>query len=192
MKTIAWDVDDVLNELMRSWLEKKWLVENPVCRTDYEGITENPPHRILGAKMEEYLTSLDEFRLSGMYQQMLPVREIRDWFVAHGSGFRHIALTATPVIAASASAQWVFRHFGTWIRTFHFVPSERQDVKFPVYDENKQSFMQWLGKVDIFVDDNTEHIEKAGMSGIRTYLFPRPWNKGQMAINEILEEIAGL
>ena len=31
MKTIAWDVDDVLNDCMRTWFERTWLPAHPGC-----------------------------------------------------------------------------------------------------------------------------------------------------------------
>jgi len=130
MKTIAWDIDDVLNDLMLLWFKQKWVAEHRDCRLRYEELTENPPHKLLEVGLNDYLGSLDEYRLSPLYQQMSPIQEVRGWFVKYGGNFRHIALTAVPLIAAPASAQWVFKNFGTWIRTFHFVPSKRggQDI----------------------------------------------------------------
>ena len=59
LKTIAWDVDDVLNNLMRAWFEEKWLIDHPECNLLYEGLTENPPHRLLETNVDNYLKSLD-------------------------------------------------------------------------------------------------------------------------------------
>lgn len=191
MKTIAWDVDDVLNDLMYLWFQS-WSTDNSASAVRYADLTENPPHGILGITMESYLKSLDTFRLSSSYLDMAPIKEVREWFVDNGGRFRHIALTAVPLSAASVSAQWVLRHFGIWIRTFHFVPSKRQDLTLPVYDESKLSFMQWLDKVDIFIDDNPEQVRKAEMFGVKAYLFPRPWNNGGLRVNEILGEIGEL
>ena len=184
MKTIAWDVDDVLNDLMRVWFEQKWLVEHPECMIRYEGITENPPHRLLKSGIDEYLKSLDEFRLSALYQQMPPVKEVREWFAKHGHRFRHIALTAAPLIAVSASAQWMFRNFGTWIRTFHFIPSERQGQDIPKYDRDKAAFLRWLEKADVLIDDNMANINDAEKIGVRGVLFPRPWNNSTKSIEQ--------
>lgn len=186
MKTIAWDVDDVLNNLMLTWFEQKWRAEHKDCSLRYEEITENPPHRLLGVGIDEYLDSLDEYRLSPLYQQMAPVEEVMGWFVRHGNNFRHIALTATPLIAASASAQWVFKHFGAWIRTFHFVPSKRAGQYIPNYDDDKSAFLQWLGKVDVFIDDSTVNIKAAESAGIRGILWPRTWNNSKLTTSEAL------
>ena len=64
MKTIVWDVDDVLNNLMQSWLETAWLPAHPACQITYRLLTENPPHHLLGISKIEYLQSLDDFRLN--------------------------------------------------------------------------------------------------------------------------------
>lgn len=186
MKTIAWDVDDVLNDLMRLWLEQKWIKEHNNCKVRYQEVVENPPHRLLGVGIDEYLRSLDDYRLSALYQQMTPVKEIMEWFDRYGNNFRHIALTATPLVAASASAQWVFKHFGSWIRTFHFVPSKRAGQNIPEYDTGKSAFLQWIAKVDVFVDDSPINIKVAESAGIRGILWPRPWNNSKLTISEAL------
>lgn len=189
MKIIAWDVDDVLNDLLQSWFEQKWLVENPGCKVRYGDITENPPTGPLNTSLEAYLSSLDEFRLSSMYQQMAPVKEVMDWFAVNGSNFRHIALTAVPRVAASASAQWVLRHFGSWIRTFHFVPPTREGEDIPEYDTDKGDFLKWIQKVDVLVDDSVSNIEAAKSAGVKTVIMPRPWNNSSMSVLGALKEL---
>lgn len=186
MITIAWDIDDVLNDLMRSWFEEKWLIDHPVCHMSYEELTENPPHRLLGVGIDEYLESLDKYRLSRRYQGMHPVRETEQWFLRHGNGFRHVALTAVPLVAVSASAQWVFRHFGFWIRSFHFVPSKREGQKVATYDEDKAAFLRWLGRVDVLVDDSIDNVNAAKGAGVKGILIPRPWNQGRGTVSEAL------
>lgn len=192
MLTIAWDVDDVLNDLMRVWFEGRWLKEHPGCAIRYEDITENPPHKLLGADRTEYLRSLDEFRLSDDYQAMPPLPEIREWFLNHGRHFRHVVLTATPLVAAPASSAWVMRHFGEWIRTFHFIPSKRDGQNIPEYDESKADFLKWLDKADVFVDDNEENLHSAEKLGMKCVLISRPWNRGVTSLTEALETISGL
>jgi len=186
MKTIAWDVDDVLNDLMMMWLKQKWIEEHKDCRLRYEGLIENPTHRLLGVGINEYLSSLDGYRLSALYQQMTPVKEIMEWFARCGNNFRHIALTAVPLVAASASAQWVFTHFGAWIRTFHFVPSKRAGQNIPDYDNDKSAFLKWLAKADVFIDDSPVNIKDAESAGIRSILWPRPWNDSKLTPVEAL------
>ena len=59
MRTLVWDIDDVLNDLMRSWFTEEWLPTHPDCRLAYADLLENPPHRVLGIAEAEYLASLD-------------------------------------------------------------------------------------------------------------------------------------
>jgi len=186
MKTIAWDVDDVLNNLMLMWFKQKWIEEHKDCKLNYEELVENPPHRLLGVGINEYLNSLDEYRLTNLYQQMNPGKEVIDWFNKYGDDFRHIALTSVPLVAASASAQWVFRHFGVWIRTFHFVPSKRDGQNIREYDNNKSAFLAWISKVDVFIDDSSSNINDAKSIGIKGILWPRPWNDSKLTPQEAL------
>lgn len=192
MLTIAWDIDDVLNELMCFWFEKKWLIEHPECTLKYDHISENPPHKLLRVSKEEYLNSLDEFRLSIQYRKMQPVPEVKRWFLQYGKLFRHIAITAAPVNAAYVSTEWVLKHFGFWIRTFHFVPSVRKGQNIPCYDKDKKSFLEWIGKVDIFVDDNEKNIRECKNLDVRVVLFPRPWNKSKLGIPQTLKILSDL
>jgi len=186
VKTIAWDVDDVLNDLMRRWLEDWWLPGHPGLALRYEEILENPPHRLLGTTEDEYLRSLDEFRLSDIAAKMVPVPEVLDWFKRYGRSFRHIALTARPAATAPPASQWVFTHFGEWIRTFHFVPAARGKGDTSEYDKSKGDYLSWLGKVDVLVDDRSSNIESAKELGIAGVLMPRPWNRNSSAICEAL------
>ena len=176
MITIAWDIDDVLNDLMREWFEAGWKTEHPECKVVYEDLSENPPHRILAVSKEHYLESLDAFRTDSSCSQMTPLLPVKEWFVHHGHKFRHVALTAVPFFAAAESAKWVLTHFGEWIRTYHFVPSYRVSCTIPVYDQTKQEYLNWSQQVDYLVDDNEDNIKGAEFVGIKGILFPRPWN----------------
>ncbi|HOY32844.1 MAG TPA: hypothetical protein PKW80_13280 [Bacteroidales bacterium] len=175
MQTIIWDVDDVLNNLTRDWFEGYWLKNNPACMVLFAQIDKIPPHEIFHISREKYLETLDEFRIKHG-ESLQPDMDVLEWFRAHGHQFRHAVLTATPRFYAPCSAQWVFKHFGDWIRTYHFVPSKRTHDDFPCYDANKAGFLRTLGNVDIFIDDNESHINDAKKDGIRTLLFPQPWN----------------
>ena len=70
MNLIVWDIDDVLNDLMRAWFELHWRPRHPECSLHYSQLRENPPQRVLGISESEYLSSLDEFRLSGRARAM--------------------------------------------------------------------------------------------------------------------------
>lgn len=186
MKTIVWDVDDVLNGLMRCWFEKWWIPVHPDCSLNYEEISENPPCCLLGISEFDYLNSLDDFRMSEIANSMEPIPEIVEWFNENGKHFRHIALTARSIGTVPSAASWVFRHFGKWIRTFHFIPASRPGQDIPNYDKSKKDYFLWRENVDIFVDDNEENIKDAQSLGIKGVLVPQPWNKSNFTIKEAL------
>jgi len=193
--TIAWDRDDVLNDLMLWWLEKWWKRAHPDCRINYEDLTENPPHEILGISMEQYLSSLDAFRLSGEASRMEPVAEVLEWLKQYGHLHRHMVLTATSLNTGAPAAEWTFRHFGAWIQSFHLVPSVRKTQHGFQHDVDKGEYLHWLGKVDVLVDDSPTHLESASSYGITGVLIPRPWNteRGTIteALNRLLAAVAG-
>lgn len=189
MLTIAWDIDDVLNDLMYAWYTYKWLPEHPACDIDYNQLLENPPHNILKVKKEEYLSSLDEFRLSDGYEKIKPCLKILTWFKQHGSRTRHIALTAVPSSSASVSAAWVIKHFGKWIRTFHFIPSYRDDKDDIEYDKTKTEYIKWCDKIDILIDDNQNNISGLDDIGKKGIVVSKPWNKSDQDIDQVLTKI---
>lgn len=193
MLTIAWDVDDVLNDLMREWFESEWKPKHDDCYFNYDDISKNPPHEFLQISVETYLASLDAFRRSSAYGDMRPLKEVRDWFSSCGHKFRHIALTAVPLNSAPRSAQWVLNNFGEWIRTYHFVPSYRDSCRAPSYDTDKGSFLKWFEKVDYLIDDSEENIRHAQSVGVKGIIFPRPWNsKKTENIKSIVEILNNL
>lgn len=192
MLTIAWDVDDVLNDLMRTWLHVQWLPSHPGSRVAYEDLRSNPPHPVIGATLDEYLASLDEFRRVRYLAELAPLPEVREWFERHGDGYRHMALTAVPLDSAPVSSAWVFRHFGRWIRTFHFVPSARPGAPVPLCDRTKQDFLGWLGKAAVLVDDHPENVALARQAGLQAVLMPRPWNGGRRTVAETFRELENL
>jgi hypothetical protein len=177
MRTIVWDVDDVLNNLMRDWFHMEWIPNHPTCALRYEDLILNPPHSLLGVSLDEYLCSLDRFRRTA-YDTLEPVPEVVNWFRQHGDRCRHVALTAVPLQFAPLSSAWVFRHFGTWIRSFHFVPSPRSGEALPNYDHDKLSVLKAWNWANAFVDDSVTNVCSATTLGLMTILFPRPWNGG--------------
>jgi hypothetical protein len=192
MHTIAWDVDDVLNDLAHAWFETSWKVTHPHCVLRYEQLTANPPHALLGARLDEYLASLDAFRLSAHFAALAPRPEVLRWFASEGERFHHLALTAVPLRAAPDSAAWVLRHFGRWIRSFHFVPSPRPGDPEVTYDSSKEAFLRRHSTIDLLIDDNPAHVEGARRAGVRGILFPRPWNKAKHSVSEVLAEVSRL
>ncbi len=189
MITIVWDVDDVLNDLMSVWLDTWWKPPHPECKVCYEDIKMNPPHRLLGVSLDEYLNSLDTFRLSGGYKAMKPEPRILNWFQNHGLLFRHVALTSAPRNAAHVSAWWVMRYFGDWMRSFHFVPSSRTGQMALGYETKKADYLKWLKQADLFIDDHEGNVREAESMGIQSFLAERPWNSGGTALCEILNAL---
>jgi hypothetical protein len=192
MVTIVWDRDDVLNDLMRCWLEQWWKPTHPECKVHYEDLTENPPHRILNISLEEYLRSLDDFRLSHLAAEMEPFPEVLAWFRKFGHQFRHMALSATPLETAPAAAAWTFRHFGVWVRSFHLIPAIREGHPVPQYDTDKGAYLHWLGKGDVLVDDSPINLESVRRYGIAGLLIPKPWNGSRCSIRDALDHLQGM
>jgi hypothetical protein len=192
MRTLAWDIDDVLNDLMRVWLETWWRPAHPGCEVAFEQIVENPPHRILDTTLPEYLSSLDAFRQSDQFPRLAPRPEVLGWFTDHGERFRHLALTAVPLRCAHASAAWVMRHFGRWIRSFHVIPSPREDEQIPGYDRSKEEFLRRALGIAALIDDNVGNVSGADRAGVRGLLFPRPWNNSRRTIEQTLGELMKL
>lgn len=189
MLTIAWDIDDVLNELMRSWLEEWWRPANPGSTVGYADLSANPPLAPLELTEAAYLASLDGFRASAKYANLQPPPELLKWFAAHGGNFHHLALTAVPRFAASFSAAWLFAHFGDWFRGFHFVPSARPADRFPAYDKSKAAFLRRVQAADIFIDDNPQAVARVQELGVKTFLVAQPWNRGGQPLAAILAEL---
>lgn len=188
MLTIVWDVDDVLNDLMLQWFSYCWLAKRPDCALNYRELTSNPPHVILEISRDEYLASLDEFRKTNRAIEMEPNRQVLQWMRQHGEKFRHIALTARPLDSAPSVAEWVLRHFGAWIRCVGVVYT-REDDRFPAYDRTKGEFMEWLQCGNVMVDDSAENIRQAQSRGMKTLLYPQPWNESSLSVEALLHEL---
>ena len=173
--TIAWDVDDVLNDLTRQWFERAFLPSNPGRELAYDDITANPPHALLGLSLDTYLESLDAFR-EAHYDGLAPSPEVLRWFERRGERYHHLAITAAPLATAHHSASWVVRHFGRWIRGFFFIPSPRDGCAAQTYDRSKGETLARLGGVATLVDDSPHNVQGALDRGVDAVLFPRPWN----------------
>ena len=189
MLTIVWDVDDVLNDLMRRWLIHGWLAEHPDCGISYESLTCNPPHTVLGVDLHDYLDSMDKFRKTQLGCNLSPNPEVLAWFHEQGDRFRHIALTSRPLESAPDVAHWVFQHFGAWIRCFGVVPS-RTETGVPLYDRTKGDYLAWLGRGDVLVDDSNDNIAQAASLGLKTLQSAQPWNQSTLSISALLEQLS--
>jgi hypothetical protein len=87
-------------------------------------------------------------------------------------------------------AEWIFRHFGQWIRGFGFVPSPRATDLAPAYDCDKGDWLRWVGVGDILVDDSPANQKAAIELGLKTVLVPQPWNQAGGTINDALTELS--
>lgn len=192
MLTIAWDVDDVLNDLLRAFLEEWWLPAHPECNLTYLDLIENTPQNVLGVNLDVYRASLDAFRLSEKANYLQVNAEVMAWFEQHGSKAHHIALTATALTTAGASAGWVMGNFGKWIRSYHIVPSPRIGLDSPVYDQKKIDFLRRIGNVDVFLDDAPLNLAGIEELGIKPILIARPWNSGGLTMTKALERLTEL
>jgi len=188
MKTIVWDVDDVLNDLTKEWFEREWLLNHPDCKITYTQLKSNPPNDLLDIGIKEYHRSLDHYRL--LYgPKMDPINDVYSWFNEYGQKYRHIVLTSTPYFYAPYSSEWVLRNFGAWIRSFNFVPSQREGSDIFNYDKNKASFLKLFDKVDLYIDDCEKNISEATAAGINSILMPRPWNSNTLTIKEFMDNL---
>jgi hypothetical protein len=188
VQTIVWDIDDVLNGLMRAWFEQRWRPAHPGSSVSYEDLKQNPPCQALGMGMAAYLASLDEFRLSPQGRNLAPNRDVLAWLELNGAAYRHVALTARPMETAPQAAEWLFRHFGRHFRCFGVVPS-RSETAAPVYDRHKGDFLEWLGKADFFVDDSQENVTLAAALGVKSILYPQPWNRSRETVSDVLRSL---
>ena len=85
-----------------------------------------------------------------------------------------------PRNAAIASASWLLTHFGDWIRTFTFIPSQRNGENLPLYDLTKADYIKWLNKADVFIEDNENNIAGLEQLNIRRFIVARPWNSSKI------------
>jgi FMN phosphatase YigB (HAD superfamily) len=189
-KVIVWDLDDVLYNFTEAWLKLGWQAEHPECHIPYGRLRSNPPLAELNTTQAEYLDSLDRFRMSAAARNLAPNPVLLRWFESAGGKFRHAVLTARPVKTVAPAAEWVFAHFGRWIRDFHFVPSPRSgEERLPASETTKAEVLARLGAVDFFVDDSPQNVQAAEARGIRGVLFPQPWNESNQTVQAILQDL---
>ena len=186
---IIWDLDDTLNSLMAEWLAS-WNASSGVG-VSYGELTQNPPHESLGIAKADYLRSLDEFRNSQAGRHLKPNLVILEWFRKHGHDFDHHVLTARPTATVPVAADWVFSHFGQWIRHFHFVPAVREECPVQDMGEAKAVVIDRIGGGDYFLDDDPVNVETARSTVSQVLLVPQPWNNGKTSMDELLSLIKG-
>ena len=183
---IIWDVDDVLNCFMESWL-KHWNSKNDED-VDFFEITKNPPNKILGVSDNAYFNSLDNFRNSDKGKTVKVNSSIKNWFLINGDKFNHIACTARPISTMANQSHWIYYHYGKWIRTIHASNAQRNDNKID-NGVTKAEFIKWIKKPILFIDDSEENINSVSKIGADTLLFPQPWNKVNLSIDDFLNKL---
>ena len=189
MRTIVWDVDDVLNNLNELWFAR-WRRKHPDTTLSYADLRRNPPHELLGISFETYLESLDEIRASvSAHEDLTPQPEIVAWLNQYGSRYRHFALTARPPHAAASAGAWVLGHFGQWIRSVAFVPP-RKPADWPDYDLTKAAYLDWVNLDAVLIDDSETNILQVKDRGRPAILFPQPWNHGTASVADVLTQLA--
>ena len=175
-----------MNSLMEAWLQNQWKKEDrPACKVEFSQLSENPPDRILGCARQDYYLSLDRFRNSLRGSQLMPQPEILAWFQLHGSSFDHHVITARPPPTVATAAEWVFRHFGRWVRHFHYTPAARA----PGPLISKGEVIRRSGGGYAMIDDSLEQLDSAGDSVGLKILVPQPWNLQSQDLQECLQQL---
>jgi len=172
---------------MQEWLKDYCQKTN--TQFDYADIKKNPPHELLGIGLDEYLASLDSFRMSDKALSMLPNCEIIAWMEKNGESFKHIALSATSHKTSGNGAFWTMKHFSKWINSYNIVPSYRLGENFIKQNETKKDFLVRIKVVDILIDDSEKNIADANSIGVKGFLIAKPWNNGGYTIEEILAKL---
>ncbi len=172
---IAWDVDDVLNGLTREWHEE---FRQGRAALPYEELAANPPDELLSISRDEFLRSMDSFRARRM-AALKPSPATLRWFLKSGDAYRHFALSAVPMKLAHLSAEWTVAKFGRWLRGFSFVPSPRPDDAYARHELNKGDMLAMTLHADLFIDDSEQNVADAERLGVRSLLFPAPWNRNR-------------
>jgi len=183
---IVWDVDDVLNCLMESWLDY-WNKKNNsnVC---YNEIKNNPPNKILGISKKLYLSNLDEFRNSEAGKNVKVNSIIKSWFKKNGNRFINIACTARPIHTMYNQSYWIYKNFGKWIHSI-CVADPARDTKANINYISKAEYISLISRPVLFIDDSEENINSVSESGADTLVYPQPWNKNDLTIEEFLNKL---
>lgn len=169
---VAWDVDDVLNDLTHQW-------------ANWSGVDLNEPHpptgdsatwiSTLGFPQADYLASLDAFRAES-YESLDPNPLVRtlleNWPSPHDT---HFALTATPLFAQPIVAEWVMRHYSGWLRGVWFCPSKRPSDPSGTPVVTKGDVLARFCGQTVLIDDSVVNLATVARPA-ETLMYPRPWN----------------
>ena len=184
MTILVWDIDDVLNELTAQWLA---TISHNTISTKHQ-LTNPDFHTFLGWSRDEYLHSIDNYRLDH-YRDLAP-NELVIGFMSETQFCSHILLTATPLISAPHSAEWALRHFGSLIDGILIAPSTRPGVQ-----STRMSKLDHIARITatgeavLCIDDLPANITQAHQSGAEGILWPQPWNNSSSTIDSVLNFI---
>jgi len=184
---IVWDVDDVLNCLMKSWLQY-WSQESGL-KIILNEIIKNPPQDILGITKEDYLNSLDTFRNSDLGKDLEVNHIIKKWFLHHGNKFNHIACTGRPIRTMPNQAWWLYKNYSQWIKTVHMTGADRDLESRKI---SKADFISFINSDVVFIDDCENNINSVSKIGGITLLYPQPWNKANYTEVEFISKLNSL
>lgn len=169
---VAWDVDDVLNDLTQQWMD--WVGLSPA---KLDGPLQGPGDYAInsGWLEDEYLESLDRFRME-KYAALEPRTQLQEWLKENQRAHVvHVAITRTPLRAAAPVSDWVMRNFGAWIHAFIVCPSARVDDDADLIRRTKAEWLQLFQGEGTLIDDTPENLEKLPPGWV-PLLFPAPWN----------------
>lgn len=174
-RLLLWDIDDVLNDLERLCIETTAQRLKPGLK--FENVKNNPPLPELECSLDQYREILDECRDKYLYEQ-LPRREVLEFFQKNGDSFRSMTLSSAPMALAPRSAEWVLRHFGSWIQGTVFVPSPRKTftIGSPLFSSKAEAVTALGG---ILIDDMPINVEAVRKAGGEALYFPAPWNENK-------------
>lgn len=172
---VAWDIDDVLNDLTLQWASWVGLEVWELVPPTGDSATWVSS---LGMKPSEYLESLDAYR-NDSYKALEPnpfiLQLLSDW---PSQDDTHIALTATPLFAQSIVAEWTMRHFGDWFRGVWFCPSQRPADPPGMPATTKGGVLSKFRVRALLIDDSVSNLATIETPNVGL-LYPRPWNSTQ-------------
>ena len=177
MKTIAWDVDDVLNECMRTWLKPRGC---PPIRAG-----RSPTRK--SWRIRRAASSAARGGISRLARRVPPVgppgrcSRFRRSCIGSSSTARSCGTwpSAPCHCRRPISAAWVFCHFGRWIRSFHFFP--RRTRANPALRSLERRGVATMGNDRRVGGRQSRQFGLRQTFGNRTFCFPRPWNQGPRA-----------
>ncbi len=181
---MAWDVDDVLNDLSAAWASHEGL--------DWKSARGGSPKEMassLGIPEDEYLASLDRFRREE-YRFLSPNPFIRDWLSQAAGSVRSVAITRTPIRTAGQVSRWVFETYGHLIQGYFVALSPRREDPVNTTYESKADVVRRIVGVVALVDDQPANFSDLPVT-CAALEYPRAWNSAGAA-TDLLADLSAL